>query len=66
MAETLKWFTINDARYYESNAANENDAKFDPASNWTVDTHTSDRNKKETLATYICNRKYWVTIPSWS
>ena len=43
LAETLKIFKINDARYYESE---KNVAKGDPASNPKVATHTSDRKKK--------------------
>ena len=33
LVETLKGLTINDSGYYESDSANENDTKVDPAIN---------------------------------
>ena len=37
--------TINDARYYESESANTNDSKGNPARNPKIYTHTSDGKK---------------------
>ena len=51
LAESLKGLTINDAGYYESESANENNAKGDPASDPKVYTHTSDRNKIKVTGT---------------
>ena len=41
----IKGLTINDARYYESESANANDSKGDPARNPKIATQTSDRKK---------------------
>ena len=41
----IKGLTINNARYYESESANENDSKGDPAKNSKIATHTSDGKK---------------------
>ena len=54
LAETLKWFTINNIGYYESDSANRNNSKVDPASDPKVATHTSDREKIK--VTYTRNR----------
>ena len=43
---TLKYLTINDAEYYISNSATENDEKDDPASDPKTVTHTSDGKGK--------------------
>ena len=51
LAETLKWLTINDAGYYESDLANKSDAKGDPASDPKVATNTSDRKKRKVTDT---------------
>ena len=48
LVDTLKDFTINDAKYYVSNSATENDAKCDPESNPETVTHTSDGKEKVT------------------
>ena len=45
LEEMLKGLTINDAEYYESDSANPNDAKVNPASDPKIATHTSDGNK---------------------
>ena len=42
LAEMLKGLTINDAGYYESDPANANDTKGDPASDPKVCTHATD------------------------
>ena len=47
LAETLNGLTVNDAGYYESDSANENDAKGNLASNPKITTHTSDRKKRK-------------------
>ena len=51
LAETLKWLTINDTEYYESDSANEDEAKRDPASNPKVATHTSNGKKRKATDT---------------
>ena len=51
LAETLKGLTINDAGFYESDSANKNDAKGDPASNPKVATHTSKGKKRKVTDT---------------
>ena len=51
LAETLKGLKINGAGYYESYAANENDAKGDTASHPKVATHTSDGKKRKVTDT---------------
>ena len=43
--------TINDTRYYESDSANANDAKDDPAINQKIATHTSDGKKRKVTDT---------------
>ena len=45
LAEAIKYLTMNDAEYYESDSANMNDAKVDVARNSKVATHTSYGNK---------------------
>ena len=45
LVETLKGLTIKNSVYYESDSANKNDAKSDPASEPKVATHTSDEKK---------------------
>ena len=52
LSKTLKVLKINNARYYESD---ENDAKFDPASNPKVATHTSDGKKIKVMDTNNIN-----------
>ena len=47
LAETLKYLTINDTAYYESDSANENDEKVDSTRNPKIVTHTSDENKRK-------------------
>ena len=51
LAETLKGLTINYAVYYESDSANTNDAKGDPASYMKVSTHTTDVKKRKVTDT---------------
>ena len=51
LAEILKGLTINDARYYESDSSNANDAKGDPASDLNIATPTSDRKKRKVTDT---------------
>ena len=62
LAEMLKGLTINDAGYYESDLANANDKKGNPASKPKIETHTSDGNKGK--VTYTINgdlqQKYLV------
>ena len=41
----IKGLTISDARYYESESANANDSKGDPARNLKIATQTSDGKK---------------------
>ena len=41
----IKGMTINDTRYYDSESANANDSKVDPARNPKIATQTSDRKK---------------------
>ena len=53
MVETLKGLTINNAEYYESDSANANDAKGNPASDPKIATHTSDGKKIK--VTYTSN-----------
>ena len=53
LSETLKGLIINDAGYYESDSANANDAKGNPASDPEISTHTSDINKMK--VTYTSN-----------
>ena len=50
-AETLKWLTINDVGYYESDSVNGNGAKDNPASNPKVYTHTTDGKKRKVTDT---------------
>ena len=45
LVEMLKRLTINDTGYYESESANKNGTKSDPASAPKISTHTSDRKK---------------------
>ena len=45
LEETLNNLAINNSGYYESDSANENDAKGDPASDLKVATQTSDGKK---------------------
>ena len=47
LTEILKWVTINDAAYYESDKVNANDSKYYPASNPNTVTHTSDGKKEK-------------------
>ena len=54
LEETLKGLTINDAKYYESESENANDAKGDPASDPKLANHTSDG--KEIKVTDTSNR----------
>ena len=60
MAKKLKYLTVNDARYYESDSGNKNDTNGNPARNPNTVTHNSDRKEKKlwTLATEISNKKY--------
>ena len=51
LTETLRGFTINDVGYYESDSANANDAKGDPASNPRVATHNTDGKKRKVTDT---------------
>ena len=51
LTETLNNLTINNDRYYESDSANVNDAKGDPASDLKVATHTIERNKRKVTDT---------------
>ena len=68
LAETLKWSTIINIRYYESYSANVNDANIDPASDLKVAPHTSDGKKRKVTKTrngYL-SLFYGVTGPSQS
>ena len=51
LEEMLKGLTINDADYYESNSANANDAKGNPAIDLKIATHTSDGKKRKVMYT---------------
>ena len=51
LEKTLKGLTINDAGYYESDSANANDTKIDPASNPEIATQTSDIKKRKVTDT---------------
>ena len=58
--------TINDARYYESESANANDSKGDPAKNPRIATHTSDGKKGQVTDTRHGDsqqKNYGVTGP---
>ena len=48
---TLKGLTINDDEYYESDSANANDAKGNPASDPKIATHISGRKKRKVIDT---------------
>ena len=49
--ETLKYLTINNAGYYESDSANANGKGCDPASDLKLDTNTSDGKKRKATET---------------
>ena len=51
LVETLNNLTINDARYYESDSANVDDAKSDPASDPKAANQTSDGKKRKVTDT---------------
>ena len=51
LAETLNNLTINGARYYESDSANVDDAKSDPASDPKAANQTSDEKKRKVTDT---------------
>ena len=51
LEEMLKGLTINDAEYYESDSANTNDAKCNPASDPKIATHISDGKKRKVMGT---------------
>ena len=48
MADTIKDFTINDAKYYESNSGTASDTQGDFTSNPETVTHTSSKNETVT------------------
>ena len=51
LPEKLNNLTINNAEYYVSNSANENDTKVDPERDTEKVTHTSDRKKRKVADT---------------
>ena len=51
LEETLNNLAINNSGYYESDSANTNDAKCDPARNPRVATHTSEGKKRNVTDT---------------
>ena len=52
----IKGLTISDARYYESESANANDSKGDPARNLKIEMER--KEKLRTLETEIYNKNY--------
>ena len=52
---TVKYLTINDARYYESNTATASDTQGHPTRNPETVTHTSNRNE---TVTHTRNRNF--------
>ena len=55
LVEEVKYFTINDAKYYESYTATANDTQGDPTRNPKTLTHTSNGNE---TVTHTSNRTF--------
>ena len=59
LADTLKYLTINNYKYYVSNSATASDTQDDRTRNSKTVTHTSNgKEKLQTPATGILNKKY--------